>query len=87
MNCPAGSVFTFRRGLTLQCGALRCLNCGHRLGEANLDLHHGFSVPPPPHTVILPLYDPEHRRLLYINHTWQVTNKGYELVRSSKQAA
>jgi hypothetical protein len=45
-------------------GQSGCLNCRHRFGEAILDLHHGFSVPPPPQTVTHPVYDPTHRRLL-----------------------
>ncbi|WP_447597988.1 hypothetical protein [Nitrospira sp. Nam80] len=32
---------------------------------ANLDLRHGFWITPPPHTAILPVYDPEQRRLLF----------------------
>ena len=40
----------------------RCLNCGHR-GDALMDHHHALPIPPDPHHVDLPVFDPTHARL------------------------
>lgn len=61
MNCPRCGGFLIGEPLLLD----RCVNCGHRCGDSLLDQHHKMDRQPKPSPpVILPIYDPQRRRLI-----------------------
>lgn len=70
MNCPrCGGFLIEEAGYTDEQGEplllARCVNCGHRCGDSVLDQHHMMDCPPEPTPdVMLPIYDPQRRRLI-----------------------